>query len=130
MPQNRDLPHGQTPSTMRLPNRRGFLQAGAIGGLGLCLGDVLRLQAQTSSGSLKPTADAVIHIFLPLANHRSPDRTAQQAMEPTTSDPAPDSDMARAPMEDPEQSPGRYFLFCSSFPLRRIWFTQRLEWAP
>ncbi len=65
MPQNRDLPHGQTPSTMRLPNRRGFLQAGAIGGLGLCLGDVLRLQAQTSAGSLKPTADSVIHIFLP-----------------------------------------------------------------
>ena len=65
MPQNRDEQRGRRPSTARLSDRRGFLQAGAIGGLGLCLGDVLCLQAQANNQSLKPTADSVIHIFLP-----------------------------------------------------------------
>ncbi len=52
------------PTKERLPTRRSFLQVGAIGGLGLSLGDSFRMRAE-SPGSLKPTADAVIHIFLP-----------------------------------------------------------------
>lgn len=44
-------------------SRRAFLQVGAIGGLGLTLGDVLRLRA--SEPAKKPKAESVIHIFLP-----------------------------------------------------------------
>ena len=44
---------------------------------------------------------------------------------PTTSEPAPGSDMASAPTCSPETSFGRYFFFCASLPLRRIWFTHR-----
>lgn len=65
MPQHREPSHGRDPSRERLPTRRGFLQVGAVGGLGLCLGDMLRLQAQTGVRQPKPTADAIIHIFLP-----------------------------------------------------------------
>ena len=48
----------------------------------------------------------------------------------TTSEPAFGSDMASAPMYSPEISFGRYFIFCSSLPLRLIWLTHRFEWAP
>ena len=48
---------------------------------------------------------------------------------PTTSEPAPGSLIASAPMCSPEHSLGRYFAFCSGLPFLRIWFTQRLEWA-
>ena len=38
---------------------------GVIGGLGLCLGDALRLRSATAPQGLEATADSVIHIFLP-----------------------------------------------------------------
>jgi hypothetical protein len=38
--------------------------------------------------------------------------------------------MASAPTCSPETSFGRYFLFCTCVPLRRIWFTHRFECAP
>ena len=43
-------------------NRREFLYTGLFGGLGLSLGDVMKLQAESSSA---PKASSVIHIFLP-----------------------------------------------------------------
>ena len=45
------------------PNRREFLFVGLIGSLGLTMGDIFRLQAQTPSPTAK--AKAVINIFLP-----------------------------------------------------------------
>jgi hypothetical protein len=48
----------------------------------------------------------------------------------TTSEPAPGSDIANEPTCSPEISFGKYFRFCASLPLRRIWLTQRLECAP
>ena len=49
----------------------------------------------------------VIHIFEPLAIQRSPFLSARQAMEPTTSEPAPGSLIASAPTNSPEQSFGQ-----------------------
>ena len=43
-------------------NRRDFLYTGLVGGLGLSMGDILKLQAESS---LTPKAQSVIHIFLP-----------------------------------------------------------------
>lgn len=59
-----------TPSPARRASRRGFLTVGAVGGLGLTLGDYLQLQAgraNAASGPFDyaPTADSVIHIFMP-----------------------------------------------------------------
>ena len=48
----------------------------------------------------------------------------------TTSDPAFGSLIASAPTCSPDTSFGRYFAFCASLPLRRIWLTHRLECAP
>lgn len=45
------------------PNRREFLFVGLIGGLGITMGDIFRLQAQTPSPTAK--AKSVINIFLP-----------------------------------------------------------------
>src|SRR5882672_290105 len=49
---------------------------------------------------------------------------------PTTSDPAPGSDMASAPTASPATSFGRYVFFCAGVPFLRIWLTHRLECAP
>jgi hypothetical protein len=49
-------------------SRRTFLQVGAVGGLGLTLGDALRLQASapTAAAAKKgPKAESIIHIYLP-----------------------------------------------------------------
>jgi len=43
-------------------NRREFIYTGLFGGLGLSMGDVLKLQAESP---LTPKAQSVIHIFLP-----------------------------------------------------------------
>jgi hypothetical protein len=43
-------------------NRREFLYTGLFGGLGLSMGDILKLNAQSS---INPKAQSVIHIFLP-----------------------------------------------------------------
>lgn len=43
-------------------NRRDFLYTGLIGGLGLSMGDIFKLQAQSN---IQPKAQSVIHIFLP-----------------------------------------------------------------
>lgn len=43
-------------------NRREFLYTGLFGGLGLSMGDILKLNAQSS---ITPKAQSVIHIFLP-----------------------------------------------------------------
>src|SRR5690625_3727769 len=69
----------------------------------------------------------VIHILVPLATHTSPCFSAWQLMEPTTSEPAPGSDMARAPTRCPDTSPGRYFSSWGGLPLRRRLSTHRLE---
>jgi hypothetical protein len=56
------------PAHFRRPTRRGFLYVGFLGGLGLTLGDFLRLQARAEEnpGQAKEgTAKSVIHIFLP-----------------------------------------------------------------
>ncbi len=52
----------------RALNRRGFLTVGAVGGLGLSLGDFFRMRAhaeQKTYAALVPRADSIIHIFLP-----------------------------------------------------------------
>lgn len=57
--------------THRFPgrfSRRGFLTVGAVGGLGLTLGDFFRLKARADLkqyDSIEAKADSVIHIFLP-----------------------------------------------------------------
>src|SRR6266567_1539698 len=45
------------------PNRREFLFVGLVGSVGLSLGNLFKLQAQ--SADLKPKAQSVINIFLP-----------------------------------------------------------------
>ena len=48
--------------------RRSFMQVGALGALGLTLGDHLKLQAAESApaaGKKGPKAESVIHVFLP-----------------------------------------------------------------
>jgi len=46
------------------------------------------------------------------------------------SEPAPGSLMAKAPTCSPEINLGRYLARCSGVPLRLIWLTHRLLWAP
>ena len=45
------------------PNRREFLFVGLLGSLGLTLGNVLKLRAE--SASIKASAQSVINVFLP-----------------------------------------------------------------
>ncbi|HXU77247.1 MAG TPA: DUF1501 domain-containing protein, partial [Methylomirabilota bacterium] len=45
------------------PNRREFLFVGLVGSVGLTLGNLFKLRAQTPG--LKPRAESVINIFLP-----------------------------------------------------------------
>ena len=45
--------------------RRSFMQVGALGALGLTLGDMLKLQAADAAPKRGPKAESVIHIFLP-----------------------------------------------------------------
>ncbi|MNQ95137.1 hypothetical protein D3C85_1106820 [compost metagenome] len=71
----------------------------------------------------------VIQVLLPLSTKRSPRRSARSFID-TTSDPAFGSLMARAPTCSPLINLGRYLVFCSAVPLRLIWLTHRLEWAP
>lgn len=57
-------------------SRRDFLYVGMMGGLGLTLPDLLRLQAApviADVESYKPVADSIIHIYLPggMAQHES-----------------------------------------------------------
>ncbi len=52
-----------SPEHVWRPNRREFLFVGLVGSLGLTLGNVLKLRAETVSG--KATAQSVINIFLP-----------------------------------------------------------------
>ena len=54
--------------TGRALNRRNFLTVGAVGGLGLTLGDFFRMQARAELKTYAPIAakaDSIIHIFLP-----------------------------------------------------------------
>jgi len=58
------------PSFSRGVDRRGFLSVGAIGGLGLSLGDYFRMQAARAEANpgrppRQATAQSVIYIFLP-----------------------------------------------------------------
>ena len=46
------------------PSRRDLLRAGALGGIGLALPDLLRLQHASAGASPTPTADACILVFL------------------------------------------------------------------
>ncbi len=52
-----------SPDHIYRPNRREFLFVGLIGGLGLTLGNLFKLQAQSALG--KARAQSVINIFLP-----------------------------------------------------------------
>jgi hypothetical protein len=57
-------------------SRRDFLYVGMLGGLGLTLPEMLRLQAAAvmpEVETFKPIADSVIHIYLPggMAQHES-----------------------------------------------------------
>lgn len=56
-------------ATRRCPgpvSRRAFLQAGALGATGLCLGDLLRLRAQAASASGRAAPDtSIIFVWLP-----------------------------------------------------------------
>jgi hypothetical protein len=52
-----------SPEHVWRPDRREFLFVGLVGSLGLTLGNVLKLQAQSASG--KARAQSVINIFLP-----------------------------------------------------------------
>ena len=52
-----------SPEHVWRPNRRGFIFVGLVGSLGLTLGNVLKLQAQ--SALAKARAQSVINIFLP-----------------------------------------------------------------
>ncbi|MGB0583365.1 MAG: DUF1501 domain-containing protein, partial [Limisphaerales bacterium] len=47
------------------PSRRDFLQVGALGALGLTLGDAMKLQASESYPHPKAKALSVIQIYLP-----------------------------------------------------------------
>ncbi|MBX7103481.1 MAG: DUF1501 domain-containing protein [Gemmataceae bacterium] len=51
------------PAHFRRPSRRGFLQVGAVGALGLTLGDYFRVRAADQAPKAK--AQGLIHIFLP-----------------------------------------------------------------
>src|SRR5262245_37324392 len=54
------------PSHFRRPTRRGFLQVGVAGALGLSLDQLFRLQARAEHADLKAArAQSVIHLFLP-----------------------------------------------------------------
>src|SRR5262245_16056875 len=56
------------PAHFRRPSRRGFLQVGVLGGLGLTLADFFRLKARGETKfyeSKEGPAKSVIHIFLP-----------------------------------------------------------------
>ncbi len=54
----------EDPSHFRKVNRREFLYAGLIGGLGLTMGDYMKLRANETD-KYEATAQSVIHIFLP-----------------------------------------------------------------
>ena len=71
----------------------------------------------------------VIHILRPVRRKPLPSRVARNCIE-TTSDPAPRSDIARAPTYSPLTSFGRYRSRCASLPFSRIWFPHRFECAP
>ncbi|HCS52729.1 MAG TPA: DUF1501 domain-containing protein, partial [Planctomycetaceae bacterium] len=53
-------------SYFQLPNisRRGFLQAGALGGLGISLPGILRSEALAMGSSIAPKAKSVILLWL------------------------------------------------------------------
>ncbi len=54
----------RSPEHIWHPNRREFLFVGLVGSIGLTLGNLFKLQAQ-SAGGVKPRAQAIINIFLP-----------------------------------------------------------------
>ena len=73
-------------------SRRDFMYVGMMGGLGLTLPDLLRLQAaqvMPEVETFKPIADSIIHIYLPggMAQHESwdpkPFASAQTIVGPT-----------------------------------------------
>ena len=45
--------------------RRSFMQVGALGALGLTLGDLLKIRAADGNPKKGPKAESVIHVFLP-----------------------------------------------------------------
>ena len=71
----------------------------------------------------------VIHIFEPFATQPSSVRSARHAIEPSTSEPAPASLIARAPTCWPDNRSGSHLARCSLVPLAQRLCTHRLEWA-
>ncbi len=89
-----------------------------------------RLAVRMYTISTSASGPLVIHILLPLATHTPPLSSARQAIEPTTSEPAPGSLIASAPFHSPLHSRGRYLARCAALPLAYRLETQRLECAP
>src|SRR5690606_34742534 len=89
-----------------------------------------RLAVRMYTTSTSASGPLVIHILLPLATQPSPLRSARQAIEPTTSEPAPGSLIASAPTHSPLHSFGRYFWRCACVPVAYRLLTHGLECAP
>ncbi len=53
------------PAHFRRPSRRGFMQVGLVGGLGLTLDQYFRLEASAAAPVKEAKAKSLIHIFLP-----------------------------------------------------------------
>src|SRR5690242_19351692 len=62
--QESDRSFCNSPEHMWHPNRREFVFVGLIGSLGLTLGNLFKLQAQSAAGA-QARAQSVINIFLP-----------------------------------------------------------------
>src|SRR6476646_5211204 len=54
-----------SPAHIWRPNRREFLFVGLVGSIGLTLGNLFKLQAQSAAAGVKAKAQSVINIFLP-----------------------------------------------------------------
>jgi len=54
-----------SPAHIWRPNRREFFFVGLVGSIGLTLGNLFKLQAQSAAAGIKAKAQSVINIFLP-----------------------------------------------------------------
>ena len=70
----------------------------------------------------------VMKVFEPFRTQESPSLTAVVRVPPA-SEPALFSVRPQAPTNSPVASLGRYFIFCSSVPARKMWPEDRELWA-
>ena len=64
MNENKIITWNDDPAHFRKVNRREFLYAGLVGGIGLSMGEFLKLRA-AEGDTYEPTAESLIHIYLP-----------------------------------------------------------------